>query len=151
DAVAILPFAKLRLDGRPRKYALIKTVGILVNIISVVFFYTVLPGMAESNPGSFVAKWYDPSLGAGYVIIANLVQAAVTLALLLPELFSGRIEWDKKLWREMMVYSLPIMVAGLGGMINETFDRIMLGWWTKGGEEVAKAEVGIYSACYKLS
>jgi O-antigen/teichoic acid export membrane protein len=37
-------------------------------------------------------------------------------------------------------------------MINETFDRIMLGWWAPGGSPDAnKAIVGIYSACYKLS
>lgn len=151
DAIATIPFAKLRLDGRPRKYAFIRVFGILVNIGLVVFFYSILPGIAKNDPGSFLAKWYHPELGAGYVILANLVQSAVTLILLFPELFSVKIQWDKKLWREMMVYSLPIMVAGLGGMINETFDRIMLGWWTPGGEAAAKAEVGIYSACYKLS
>ncbi len=52
----------------------------------------------------------------------------------------------------MIVYALPIMIAGFGGIINETFDRIMLGWWSPGATEMAKKEqVGIYSACYKLS
>ena len=37
-------------------------------------------------------------------------------------------------------------------MINETFDRIMLEWWAPVKTvRAAKAEVGIYSACYKLS
>ena len=52
----------------------------------------------------------------------------------------------------MIIYSLPLIIAGLGGMINETFDRIMLNWWAPvSSVEAARNEVGIYSACYKLS
>jgi O-antigen/teichoic acid export membrane protein len=152
DTIATLPFAKLRNEGRPRKYAFIKVLGIVVNIALVVFFYTMLPGIAADHPGSFVASWYDPNLGAGYVIIANLVQSIITLLFLLPEVFAIRFEWDSKLWKEMLIYSAPLLIAGFGGMINETFDRIMLGWWSSAPTEMAKkAEVGIYSACYKLS
>ena len=152
DTLSTLPFAKLRNDGRPRKYAFIRVAGIIVNIAFTVFFYTLLPKIATENPGSFLASWYDPNMGAGYVILANVIQSALTLLLLAPEFFSIRFEWDKKLWRELMVYSLPLMVAGFGGMINETFDRLMLGWWAPVATETeAKAQVGIYSACYKLS
>jgi O-antigen/teichoic acid export membrane protein len=71
---------------------------------------------------------------------------------LLPEFFSAKFKVDKVLWKQIIIYSLPIMVAGFGGMINETFDRIMLGWWAPvATEEAAKVQVGIYSACYKLS
>lgn len=152
DTLSRIPLAKLRNDGRPRKYAFVMITGILINIGLVFFFYTLLPGLAEKYPEGIFSKWYDPDLGAGYVIIANLVQAAVTLLLLAPGFLSVRFDMDKKLWRQMMIYSLPIMVAGFGGMINETFDRIMLGWLAPvSSAEAAKAQVGIYSACYKLS
>lgn len=152
DTLSTLPFAKLRNENRPRKYAFIKVLGILVNIGAVVFFYTVLPGLAAAHPASVWSKMYDPYLGAGYVLLANLAMSAVTLLILLPEFFSVKFQWDSKLWKEMMIYSLPIMIAGFGGMINETFDRIMLGWWAPvASAEAAKIEVGIYSACYKLS
>lgn len=152
DTITTLPYAKLRNDGRPRKYAFIRVLGILINIAFVFFFYSILPGIAKNDPSSFLASWYDPNLGAGYVIIANLIQSAITLVLLAPEFLSMKFEWDKKLWRQMMFYSLPIMVAGFGGMINETFDRIMLNWLAPvGSAEAAKVQVGIYSACYKLS
>jgi O-antigen/teichoic acid export membrane protein len=52
---------------------------------------------------------------------------------------------------EMMIYSLPLVIAGMGGMINETFDRLMLRWWLPGSVQHKEAEVGIYNACYKLS
>ncbi len=152
DTLSTLPFAKLRNDGRPRKYAFIKVAGILLNIALVVFFYGILPGYAKAHPASFIAGWYDPSLGAGYYILANLAMSAFTFLLLLPEFFSVRLEWDGKLWKQMIVYSAPLLIVGFGGVINETFDRLMLGWWSPAATEMGKkAEVGIYSACYKLS
>lgn len=51
----------------------------------------------------------------------------------------------------MMIYSLPLLIAGFGGMINETFDRIMITWLAPGGLDAAKEQTAIYSACYKLS
>jgi len=152
DTLSRLPFAKLRNAGRPRKYVFITITGIMVNIGLTVFFYTFLPHMAKAHPAGLMARMYDPNLGAGYVILANLVASAVTLLLLARELLSVRFEWDNKLLREMIVYSIPLIIVGFGGVINETFDRVMLSWWSSAPTEMAqKAEVGIYSACYKLS
>jgi O-antigen/teichoic acid export membrane protein len=152
DTLSRLPFAKLRNDGRPRKYVLITITGILVNIGLTVFFYSLLPHLAKTHPGTFISRLYDPNMGTGYVILANLVASAITLLLLSRELFSVRFEWDNKLLKEMLVYSFPLVIVGFGGVINETFDRIMLEWWSSAPTEVLKkTEVGIYSACYKLS
>ncbi len=152
DTLTAIPYAKLRNDNRPRKYAFIRIAGILLNIGLVLFFYSVLPGLAAQYPGTFIASLWDPSLGAGYVILANLAQSALAFILLAPEFFSVRLRVDLRLWRKMMIYSLPIMIAGFGGMINETFDRLMLNWLAPvGSEEAAKEQVGIYSAVYKLS
>jgi O-antigen/teichoic acid export membrane protein len=56
-----------------------------------------------------------------------------------------------KLWKEVWVYALPLTIAGFAGMINETFDRVMLQRWSPLKGDAATFEVGIYSACYKLS
>lgn len=152
DTLTTLPFAKLRFEGRPRKYAFIRVASIFINVGLVYFFYSRLPGLAGKYPGSVFASYYDPNVGAGYYIIANIIASAFTFLMLLPEFLSIRLQWSKKLWREMIVYSLPLMVAGFGGMINETFDRIMLGWWAPvAGHDQKMQQVGIYSACYKLS
>lgn len=152
DTLTTLPFAKLRYEGRPRKYAFIRVLSILINVGSVYFFYSLLPGLATKYPGSVFAKYYDPSVGAGYYIIANIFASAFTFLALLPEFLSIRMQWNKELWKQMMVYSLPLMVAGFAGMINETFDRIMLGWWSPlATNDLRMQQVGIYSACYKLS
>lgn len=152
DALSTIPFAKLRLDGRPRKFALIKILGIVLNVASLYFFLSICPAIIKKNPHSILAHIYNEEWKVGYVFVANLIQTAITLLLLSKEFFGFHFKIDKVIWRQMMLYALPIMVAGFGGMINETFDRIMLGWWsTAGSEEVVKAEVGTYGAVYKLS
>src|ERR1700749_1895235 len=86
-----------------------------------------------------------------YVVLANVIQSAVTLLLLLRELSEIRLKFDARLWGVMMIYSLPLIIAGMGGMINETFDRLMLRWWLPGSVDLRESQVGIYNACYKLS
>ncbi len=152
DTLTTIPFASLRLNNRPRKYAFIRVASIFINVGLVYFFYSKLPMLAAKYPGSLAARYYDPNMGAGYYIIANIVASAFTFVILLPEFLSIRFKWSSSLWKEMIIYSLPLMIAGFGGMINETFDRIMLGWWAPVSTQQMKLQqVGIYSACYKLS
>lgn len=152
DALAALPFARLRQEGRPIKYAFIRVAGVLINIGMVYFFLSICPRLAARPGGSFVMLFYKPNMGVGYIIIANLIQAAATLLLLYKQLAQFKISFNARLWKEIMIYSLPLTVAGFGGMINETFDRIMLNLWAPVHNGLtAKIQVGIYSANYKLS
>jgi O-antigen/teichoic acid export membrane protein len=151
DAAATLAFARLRYEGRPRMYAFVRVAGILINIGATVFFLSVCPALAK-DPHSFVHLFYKPGYEVGYLVIANLLQSAVTFLILARGIFSFRWRFEPRLWTELLVYSSPLILAGFAGMINETLDRIMLGWWSSAPtQEAAKAEVGIYSACYKLS
>lgn len=152
DALSALAFAKLRFEGRPVKFALIRIGGILINIALTYFFLSVCPRLAKSDPSGFIGIYYNPKIGVGYVIIANLVQSIASFLLLSKEFFSFRWKFNPKLWKELMIYSSPLILAGFAGMINETFDRLMLHWWTSAPtEDAARFEVGVYSACYKLS
>lgn len=151
DTLSTLPFAKLRQEGKPRKYAFIKILGIFVNIALVFFFYYYCPQQYILNPTNPLLAFYNPNAGAEYVFIANFFQAIITLLLLLKELLAFKIQFNTSLWKEVIMYSLPLTIAGLGGMINETFSRIMLGWWLPGTSEQVKAEIGTFGAVYKLS
>ncbi len=152
DALSTIAFARLRLDERPRKFALIKVAGIVINIAFVYFFLSVCPSIKAKDPNGFIGSFFNPAWAVGYILLANLLQSAITLLLLSKEWLGFQWKFDKALWREMMRYSLPLIVVGFAGMINETLDRIMLTWWAPGGtEEAAKIETGIYSACYKLA
>ena len=152
DAVTTLAFARLRYEGRPRMYALVRIAGILVNIGATFFFLSYCPRQYEQDPHSFVHAFYRPDYQVGYLIIANLLQSVITFLLLARGVFAFRWRFEGKLWLEILAYSAPLILAGFAGMINETFDRIMLGWWSSAPtQEAAKAQVGIYGACYKLS
>ncbi len=152
DALTTIPFSRLRLEGRPKKFAFIKVGGILLNILATYALISSLPQYAQLHPNSFIASMYKPGWEVGYILIANIIQNVFVLLLLQKEIRALRFSFDLKLWREMMMYSLPLILVGFGGMINETMDRIMIGWWGPGGSPDAnKALVGIYSACYKLA
>lgn len=152
DTLSVLPFAKLRLDQRPRKYALIRISAIILQILLTYFFLSVCPSIAKKDPYSFIGTFYNPDDRVGYIIIANLLTSIFAWLLLYKEFFSFEWRFNAKVWKSILIYSLPLLVAGLGGMINETFDRIMLSWLAPvTTTDAAISQVGIYSACYKLS
>jgi O-antigen/teichoic acid export membrane protein len=151
DALSALPFARLRYEGRPRKFAAIRVSGILLNIFFAYFFLSVCPRLVREHPNSSILLFYNPRFGVGYVLIANLVQSAFQVLALSGQLRKFRWQVNIPLWKEVMVYALPLTIAGFGGMINETFDRIMLYQRLPLNHEAADIQVGIYSACYKLS
>jgi O-antigen/teichoic acid export membrane protein len=149
DSLSIIAFARLRQEGRPVKYAMIKIAGILVYIGLTVFFLSVCPALVRKDPNGFISVFYDRKKEVAYIFIANVAQAVVTFLLLAKVFFSFQWKFNKQLWKEIMIYSLPLLIAGFGGMINETFDRIMLGWWSTAKDP--KVQIGIYSGCYKLA
>lgn len=150
DAFTSIFFASLRLELRPLRFAFVKIVNILTNILLNLFFLLLCPYLLRENIApDFINTIYNPEIGVGYIFVANLVASVVTLCLLLPELFKVRIVFDKELWKKMMAYGLPLMIFGLAGIVNETMDRILLRRLSP--PEIAQANVGIYSACYKIS
>lgn len=152
DTLSALPFAKLRLEQRPRKYAAIRIATIVFQIAVTYFLLSVAPQMAKNDPYSFIGTFYNPGYRVGYVIIANLAASVFGWLLLYNEFFSFKWKFNASVWKTMMIYSLPLIIAGLGGMVNETFDRIMLNWLAPATSvSDAKSQVAIYSACYKLS
>lgn len=151
DSLATLPFAKLRQDGRPVKYALIRISGVLLNIGLLYFFLSVCPSLAEKDPHSIFVLLSNKNLGITLVILANLLQSVFTLLLLWKELKTIRWRFNIRQWKELMIYSLPMLIVGFGGMINETLDRLMLGWWGVSATGDIKVEIGTYGACYKLA
>jgi O-antigen/teichoic acid export membrane protein len=152
DTLCTLPYAKLRLDQRPRKYALVRISSVILQVIAVYFFLSICPRLAKQSPIGFFGTFYKPDYGVGYYLIANLLASFFALVFLYKEFFSFRFRFDKKIWIAMMIYSMPLIIAGFGGMINEVFDRIMLSWLAPVTDvTAAKDQVGIYSACYKLS
>jgi O-antigen/teichoic acid export membrane protein len=147
DTLAAIPFAALRLAGRPWAYAGVKLANVLLNVGLNAFFLAPLLLDRETVAGFA----FDPAIGVGYVFLANLAASGLTLAALLPGVLRAGLGFDRALWRRMLRYGLPFVFAGLAGMVNETLDRILLVRWLPGGPEENRAVVGVYSAAYKLS
>lgn len=152
DTLNKIPFARLRKEERPRKYAFVMVSGILINLVLVWFFVNYCPSQLQKNPGSWVGRIFDMNENPIiYVVLANLIQSVVTLLLLSKEIAAIPFTFNTLLWKQMMIYSLPLLIVGLGAMINETFSRLMLKAWLPGSIEFKNEQVGIYNACYKLS
>ncbi len=153
DSFSTIPFVRLRNEGHPKLFALIKVTGIFIYVGLTAFFVIYCPyAYKQSGGNSWIVMIYRPDVNPiTYVLMANIVQSAFTLLLLLKWLIPSDLSFSFALWKQMMIYALPMLVAGLGGMVNETFDRLMLGWWLPHANSYADNQRGIYNACYKLS
>lgn len=151
DTLCAIPFARLRNEGRPLLFAFIRVSSILINVGSVLFFLSFCPALVAKNPHGWASYFYNPATNpVVYILLANIVQNVVTLLLLQKWFWPTRWHIDVALLKNMLWYALPMLVAGLGGMVNETFDRLMLGWWLPSTVD-HDVERGIYGACYKIS
>jgi len=150
DALAVIPFAKLRADGRPLRYSFIKVVNILTFVGFNLLFIFVFPLIIKQNwyGAEFISSWYREGW-VGYVFISNLIASLITILFLLPELFKLTLSYDFALLKEMFVYSLPILIANISFIINENIDKIFLGQLLPPG--ISQQEVGIYAACCKIA
>jgi len=153
DALTAIPFAKLREQGKAKRFAIVKTINICINIGLNLFFILFCKKVFESADSvfkPFVEMVYNPAIGVGYIFISNLVASIVTLLILSPEILKIKFVFDTIIWKKMMRYALPLLVAGLAGMVNETLDRVLLTHLIPGKEE-ALSQTGIYGSCYKVS
>ncbi len=152
DALAAIAFARLRQEGRPRKFAFIRISAVVLNILVTYFFLSYCPAMLKKHPNSVFRVIYHQDFAVGYILLAGVAQNLFQLILLYKELFRFKPVFNFQQWKLIMFYSLPLTVAGFAGMINETFDRVMLNWWAPvANANEALVQVGIYGACYKLS
>ena len=109
------------------------------------------PGLLQKDDNSFLRLIYNPKIDIGYTFIANLIASATTLLFLGKELMSLRFRFNFTLWKEMMVYSWPLLIVGLGGMINEVLNRILLDYRLPFSEAKNKVQVGILNANWKVA
>ncbi len=151
DTMAAIPYARLRQEGRPRKYAFTRVAGIIVNIMLTVYLIAWYPRHGLAADQSAFARWYVQNTNVGFLLLANLAQSVVTFLLLWREWIGYRFRFDAALWKKIFVYSAPMVIVGLGGMVNETMDRLMLPKLLPVSAEAQKIAVGIYAANYKIA
>jgi O-antigen/teichoic acid export membrane protein len=151
DALCAIPFAHLRQQGKAARFALIRTINIVTNIGLNLFFLLLCPYLsAKYGPSAFLDFIYDPAIGVGYIFISNLITSSLTFLLLLHTIKGIKFKFEPGLWKQMIAYSWPLLIFGLAGIVNETFDRILLKHLLPPGSD-PMAQLGIYGACYKVS
>jgi len=149
DAFGSIPFAYLRFKSRPVKFAALKLLMIFTNIFFNIFFLVVCPWLMKSNP-NLISWFYNPDYGVGYVFVANVIQTVVVTLALVPDILKAQFKFDAVLLKQILRYSLPLLVLGVAGIMNQTLDKIIFPYLID-DPVLAKSELGIYSACFKIS
>ncbi len=148
DAFTAIPFAYLRYQKRPIRFAVLKFINIGLNIGLNLFFILLCPYLWKTNPG-LISWFYDPTYGIGYIFLANLISSAAILLLLIPEL-KVTYSFNPKLLKEMVSYSFPLLILGIAGIMNQTIDKVLFPILYADQAEAAH-QLGIYGACYKIA
>jgi len=155
DSVGAAAFAQLRAEDKALRFATIKLIEIGANIGLNLFFILLCRQAHEADPTSLLGRLWDPAIGVGYVFLANLAASVLKILLLAPQLKDGLFGagplFDRTLFTHLIRYSAPMVVIGLAGIVNEMLDRAALKYLLPYDDETNMAQLGIYSACYKLS
>ena len=127
DAIALVPFAYLRLNNKAKIFAAFKIINVVINVsmnlILIIGF----------------------NMGIEAILISNVVASAATVVLLLPIILKNiEFSFNKELLSELLRFSLPYIPAGISSNIIQVIDRPILLYLTN--DETA----GIYTANYKL-
>ncbi len=150
DVMSSLPFAQLRLEKRPLRFASIKLLFVFLNIGLNLFFLVLCPDIYESN-SSWLSYVYSPDRsGVFYILLSNLIASSVMMLALFKQIFCVKYRLDKELYGKIIRYSMPLLVSGVAGIINQTADKILFPMLTA-DQATAKADLGIYGANFKFA
>ncbi|MBQ1773946.1 MAG: oligosaccharide flippase family protein, partial [Prevotella sp.] len=148
DAFMAIPFAFLRYQHRPVKFAMLKIINILLNILLNVLYLIVLPAL-KLNPFGIYDEQF--SLDVAFVFYINLVCTLCTLLMLWKELRGFGFGFDRAACRRMLSYTWPLLVMGVAGQLNQAASQILFPYLYDGSVEEARAQLGIYGACIKIA
>ena len=150
DSFTSILFAKIRFEHRPIKFAVFKTIKILSETLFNFLLFFAVPSYLASHPDSFLLNFVSATPDFTYIIFAIFLSGIVSLVLFIPDLFRLKFNFNPKLWREMMLYSLPLMAAGLPGILNDFIDRLLFRFFSPVGH-VWQSDLGIFQAWVKFA
>ena len=147
DVIGTIPFANLRFKNRPIRFAMIKIINVFLTILFNLFFFLACPWLKAKYPDSF--SWFDINRGVEYILISNLTASVIQFLMVSPEL-RLKFQFDGQLLRKMLKYSLPILILGIAGILNQTVDKIIFPKIYPDTEN-AFTELGIYGQNFKIA
>ena len=163
DSVTAILFAKLRQEGRALKFAIFKTIKIVTETAANLVLFLWFPkycaqvaAQAGTQAGVLTAsdvwllKFIPATPDFSYVIVAIFISCVVCGLLFIPDYLKLSFRLEPKLLRQMLAYSLPLMVAALPGIVNDFLDRILFRYFDTNAE-AWRSSLGLYQAAVKLA
>ena len=153
DAVTAILFAKLRQENKALKFAIFKTIKIITETTANLVLFLWFPKYCASLPAgshSWLQNFIPATPDFSYVIFAIFISCIVCTLLFVPDFLKLSFRLDPKLTRQMLAYSLPLMVAALPGVINDFLDRILFRYFDTNAE-AWRSSLGLYQAAVKLA
>ncbi len=132
DALVLMPFARLRMQRRPRTFALLRLLAIVINVALNVLF-VVLSG------------WHVEG-----VVLAGVVSSAATFMFFLPSVVQRpttnvTLATRYSLLRDLLKFGLPTVPASFSSIMVQVVDRPLLLMMT------SSAVVGLYQTNFRLA
>ncbi len=150
DAICCIPFAYLRYQRKAVRFVAIKLFNILFNILLNIFFLVLCPKIHDCYP-RLIQWFYRPEYGVGYIFIANSFTTAITFLLLIPDMLPALLaRFDFQKLKNLLFYSLPLLILGVAGIFNQTADKILYPFLFD-DRDYADSQLGIYGACFKIA
>ena len=150
DSFTAIMFAKLRYEHRPVKFAVFKTIKILSETLFNFLLFFAAPAYIVTHPKTLLLDFISATPDFTYIIFAIFLSGVVSLIVFIPDMLRIRFNLNPKLWKQMMIYSLPLMVAGLPGILNDFIDRILFRFFSPVGH-VWQSDLGIFQAWIKFA
>ena len=148
DAIAALPFAWLRFHRKAKAFSAIRVASVIINIVSNILLLVVFPKLLD--PVTIHYFPWNLTSNVGLVFVSNLIASTVTFLMIIPVFKEFNFSVNLKLLTKLLKYSMPILVIGLAGMINEVADKILMKHLLP-DPSTAESQLGIYGANYKLA
>lgn len=150
DAIAAIPFARLRLEQKAKQYAWLKILNVILIISSTLFLFFGLNLL--SNWGIAIpASLLDSAYYLDYVFIGNLIGSLVIVIILLLRHFKFKFSIDINSLKSMLNYAWPLIPVGLAGIINMSGDSWLISKLLDGSKEDNIAQSGIYTAAKRIA
>ena len=160
DAVTAILFAKLRQESKALKFAVIKTIKIVTETVANLVLFLWFPkhciavseriGHAVTYSDICLLHFIPATPDFSYVIFAIFISCIVCGMLFIPDCMKLSFSLDPKLLRQMLAYSLPLMIAALPGIVNDFLDRILFRYFDTNAD-AWRSSLGLYQAAVKLA
>ena len=137
DTLLVIPFAWLRFKNMPIKYSVIRVAQSVLQTLLILALFMWIPKNISAGFG-LIEK-------VSYPIFSNVIGSLLGFIFLLPIIIKVKLNFDFQLFKRMLTYAWPVMIAGLAFVLNENFDKMIQRF------VISEYDAGAYGGCYKLA